>query len=79
MQRVRDLATALGERLGIAPVLRGTESPDAWLVNCAEAERLFGPPRVPIERLLDWTAAWVGGGGATLGKDTHFDARDGRY
>jgi nucleoside-diphosphate-sugar epimerase len=79
MQRVRDLAMALGERLGIAPVLRGTESPDAWLVNCGQAERLFGPPRVPIERLLDWTAAWVVGGGATLGKDTHFDARDGRY
>jgi nucleoside-diphosphate-sugar epimerase len=79
MQRVRDLAAALGERLGIAPVLRGTESPDAWLVDCSEAGRLFGPPRVDIARLLDWTAAWIARGGATLGKDTHFDARDGRY
>jgi nucleoside-diphosphate-sugar epimerase len=79
MQRVRDLAAALGERLGVAPVLRGTEAPDAWLVNLDESERLFGPPRVPIERLLDWTADWIARGGRTLGKDTHFDARDGRY
>jgi len=79
MQRVRDLAAALGERLGIAPVLRGTEAPDAWLVNLAESERLFGPPRVSIDRLLDWTADWIVRGGSTLGKDTHFDARDGRY
>ncbi len=79
MQRVRDLALALGARLGIEPALRGAEAPDAWLVDCAEAERLFGPPRVGIETLLDWTADWVRRGGATLGKDTHFDARDGRY
>jgi nucleoside-diphosphate-sugar epimerase len=79
MQRVRDLAVALGERLGIAPVLRGVEAPDAWVVDCAEAARLFGPPRVGIDRLLDWTADWVARGGATLAKDTHFDARDGRY
>ncbi len=76
---MRDLAAALGDRLGIAPVLRGAEAPDAWLVNLAESERLFGPPRVSIERLLDWTADWVVRGGSTLGKDTHFDARDGRY
>jgi nucleoside-diphosphate-sugar epimerase len=79
MQRVRDLAEGLGRRLGVAPLLRGAEAPDAWLVNVAEAERLFGAPRVGIDRLLDWTADWVGRGGATLGKDTHFDARDGRY
>jgi nucleoside-diphosphate-sugar epimerase len=79
LQRVRDLATALGARLGIEPVLRGVEAPDAWLVDCAEAERLFGPPRVPMATLLDWTADWLRRGGATLGKDTHFDARDGRY
>jgi hypothetical protein len=48
-------------------------------VDCSEAVRLFGPPRVDIARLLDWTADWVVRGGASLGKDTHFDARDGRY
>lgn len=79
MQRVRDLAEALGERLGVAPAFAGAEAPDAWLVDCSEAARLFGPPRVPIGRLLDWTADWVARGGPSLGKATHFDARDGRY
>ena len=79
MQRVRDLAAALGDRLGVAPVLAGREAPDAWLVDCGEAARLFGSPRVPIERMLDWTADWAARGGASLGRDTHFDTRDGRY
>ena len=79
MQHVRELAAALGSRLGVEPVLRGIEAPDAWLVNCGQAARLFGAPPVSIDTLLDWTADWVLRGGTTLGKDTHFDARDGRY
>jgi nucleoside-diphosphate-sugar epimerase len=76
---IRAIATALGERLGVAPAFTGESAPTAWLVNTAEAERLFGPPEVPLERLLDWTADWVGRGGASLGKDTHYDVRDGNY
>jgi nucleoside-diphosphate-sugar epimerase len=76
---IRAIATALGERLGVAPVFTGESAPTAWLVNTAEAEQLFGPPEVPLERLLDWTADWVGRGGASLGKDTHYDVRDGNY
>jgi nucleoside-diphosphate-sugar epimerase len=79
MQRVRDLAAGLGRRLGVEPVFVGTESPDAWLVNCDAATALFGPPEVGIETLLDWTAEWTRRGGASLGKDTHFSARDGQY
>ncbi|MCG2593130.1 NAD(P)-dependent oxidoreductase [Ramlibacter sp. XY19] len=76
---IRQVAQALGERLGVAPVLTGTEAPTAWLVDCSEAFRLFGPPQVPLERMLDWTADWVQRGGATLGKPTHYEARDGKY
>jgi nucleoside-diphosphate-sugar epimerase len=79
MARVRDLATGLGERLGIAPQLTGTEADTAWLVDCTQAALAFGPPRVGIETLLDWTADWVARGGSSLGKATHFDVRDGRY
>jgi len=77
--RIRDVAHALGERLGIAPVLQGQEAETAWLVDCSEAFRLFGPPRVSLDRMLDWTADWVRHGGASLGKPTHYEARDGRY
>lgn len=76
---IRDVARALGERLGIEPVLRGQEAPTAWLVDCSEAFRLFGPPQVSLDRMLDWTADWVSRGGASLGKPTHYEARDGKY
>jgi nucleoside-diphosphate-sugar epimerase len=77
--RVRALATEFGERLSVAPVLRGSEAESAWLVDTTAAQRLFGPPEVPLERLIDWTADWVARGMPTLGKDTHFEARDGNY
>jgi hypothetical protein len=76
---VRWLAQSLGERLGKAPVFVGTEAAEAWLVNTAEAVRLFGYPGVPLAKLIDWTADWVKAGMPTLGKDTHYDVRDGRF
>jgi nucleoside-diphosphate-sugar epimerase len=76
---IRAAAQALGERLGVAPVLTGQEAPTAWLVDCSEAFRLFGEPKVRLEQMLDWTADWVQRGGASLGKPTHYEARDGKY
>jgi hypothetical protein len=77
--RIRDVAAALGRRLGVAPVFQGSEAPTAWLVDTAQAVRLFGPPAVPTDTLLDWTADWVARGLPSLGKPTHYEARDGRY
>jgi nucleoside-diphosphate-sugar epimerase len=76
---IRAVARKLGERLGIEPVLRGTESETAWLVDCNRVFELFGPPQVTLDRMLDWTADWVQRGGASLGKPTHYEARDGKY
>jgi len=76
---VRWLAEQFGQRLGKKPVLQGAEAPDAWLINPAESVRLFGPPNVPLARLIDWTADWVSRGMPSLGKDTHFDTRDGAF
>jgi nucleoside-diphosphate-sugar epimerase len=76
---VRWLAEAFGQRLGKKPVFTGSEAADAWLVNTAEATRLFGYPSVPLSRLVDWTADWVGRGLPSLGKDTHYDTRDGNF
>ena len=79
MQRVRDLAQGLGRRLARSPRFVGKEADDAWVIDCQAAARLFGPPAVSIETLLDWTADWVRHGGASLGKETHFETRDGHY
>jgi nucleoside-diphosphate-sugar epimerase len=79
VQSVRHLADRLGERLGRAPVFTGREAGDAWVVDCGEMVRLFGPPRVPIETLIAWQADWLLRDKPSLGRETHFETRDGRY
>jgi nucleoside-diphosphate-sugar epimerase len=76
---VRWLAEQLGARLGKEPRFVGEESPTALLSNAAEAFRCFGYPRVPLGRVLDWTAGWIARGGPTLDKPTHFQERSGRF
>jgi nucleoside-diphosphate-sugar epimerase len=76
---IRWLAGEFGRRFGRAPVLAGAEAPTAWLIDTAQAQRLFGAPRVPLAAMIDWTADWVARGGASLGKPTHFETRDGKY
>lgn len=76
---VRWIAEQFGQRFGKKPVFKGVEAPDAWLVNVSEQNRLFGKPRVSVEWMMDWVADWVSRGMESLGKDTHFDSRDGTY
>lgn len=72
--RVRELAAALGARR-----TAGEESPTALLNNAEKCHRLFGPPDVPVDRLLAWTRRWLETGGRVLGKPTKFEVRDGRF
>lgn len=76
---IREVAKALGRRLGVEPVLAGQEAPTAWLVDSSKAYGLFGKPQVSLDTMLDWTADWIRRGGASLGKPTHYEARDGKY
>ncbi|HEV8500667.1 MAG TPA: NAD(P)-dependent oxidoreductase [Casimicrobiaceae bacterium] len=77
--RVRDVALAFGERFGRMPRFTGTEAPTAWLTDTRRAQALFGAPTVATAVMIDWTADWLRRGGASLGKPTHYEARDGRY
>ena len=76
---VRYLATRFGERFGIEPVLSGQEAATALLNNAAQAHRLFGYPTVTLDEMIETTANWIGMGGLTWDKPTHFEARDGKF
>jgi nucleoside-diphosphate-sugar epimerase len=76
---VRWLAEQFGERFGKAAHFTGSEATQAWLVNTTAAMKLFGPPAVTPAQLIDWTADWIARGMPSLGKDTHYDTRDGSF
>jgi nucleoside-diphosphate-sugar epimerase len=76
---VRTLAEQLGARLGVAAKISGSEAETALLSDASAAARLFGPPAVPLEAMLDWVADWVGHDGPSLGKPTKFEVRDGTF
>jgi len=76
---IRDLAGRFGRAFDVAPVFTGTEADTALLSDASKAVRWFGPPRVSLEKMIEWVAHWVKIGGPTLGKPTHFENRDGRF
>ena len=76
---VRWLALEFGQRFGRAPNLAGTEADAGWLNNAARMVAEFGSPRVTLPRMIDWTADWLMRGGASHGKPTHYEVRDGRF
>jgi hypothetical protein len=76
---VRAVCEELGGLLDKTPRFVGTEASNALLANASQATRLFGPLRVSVSQMLKWIADWVSRGGASLGKPTHFEARDGKF
>ena len=76
---VRWLAEEFARRFGRTAKVSGREAPSGWLNNAARMVREFGPPKVGIERMLDWTADWLLAGMPSHGKPTHYEVRDGRF
>jgi hypothetical protein len=76
---VRRVSEQFGQLLNKTVTFRGSELPDALLNNGQLGHRLFGYPRVGVEQMVGWIADWVSRGGASLGKPTHFEVRDGRF
>lgn len=76
---VRWVAREFGRHFGVEPIFEGVERESALLNNAARCFRLFGYPTVSVDELIEWTARWIGQGGRTLNKPTHFEARDGKF
>lgn len=76
---VRWVAEQFGSLWGVAPEFTGEESATALLNNAARCHRLFGYPSVTPLQAIEWTAQWIGRGGAMHGKPTGFQVRDGKF
>lgn len=76
---VRDTAERFAELLGRRAKFSGTPAADALLGKTDRSVELFGPPRVSVEKMIQWLAEWIKAGGRGLNKPTHFEIRNGNY
>jgi hypothetical protein len=76
---VQWLAHEFGKLMGKTPKFTGTPAPTGWLNNSARMVKEFGPPRVPLSKMIEWTADWLTRDMVTLNKPTHYEVRDGKY
>ncbi|MEW2923129.1 hypothetical protein AB1A65_16790 [Muricauda sp. ANG21] len=73
------VAKTIGTLLGKKVKLKGTEADSALLTNVSRCEELLGTTKVKLDKIISWTANWVGNDKRLLGKATHFEVRDGKY
>ena len=76
---VTAVAETLGQRLGKPVTFDGEPGTTAFLNDASRVLERYGNPRVPIARVIDWTAAWLRGGGRSYGKPTHFEVSNGTF
>ncbi len=76
---VRWLANEFGKMFKTEPVLINDEQPTALLSNASEAFRLFGYPKVSLNKMMEVIAEWIKQDGKILNKPTHFQEREGQF
>jgi nucleoside-diphosphate-sugar epimerase len=76
---VREIAGQFGRLLQKPVRFTGSEATDAFLSNGRLGYELLGHPRVSVGQMVRWIADWQLRGGPTLGKPTHFQARNGKF
>jgi len=76
---VRETCQTLRQMMKQSVSFTGREADSALLSNAQLAFRLFGKPRVTAGEMIEWVAEWLSSGGATLGKPTHFESREGKF
>lgn len=76
---VRDVAAEFGRRFDKPAEIIGDEASKVWLNNAAKCHRMYGPPSVSTNEMINRIVEWLNQGGETLGKPTHFESRDGKF
>jgi nucleoside-diphosphate-sugar epimerase len=76
---IRWLAQSFAKLMGKTANIFGQEATSAWLVDTRLSQGLFGPPRIDLKTMMEWTTDWVINEMPILGKATHFGTRDGKY
>jgi hypothetical protein len=76
---VRRIAEEFGDYFGKTPHFEGVESEDSLVSNAQKAFHLFGYPHVSLGQMMVWIADWVGRGGKSFAKPTHFENRAGNF
>ena len=76
---VRAIAAAAGAEMGRQPVFAGIEAETSLLGNAGRLIERLGPPEIPVETMVRWTARWVARGGRSLGKPTKYEVRSGQF
>jgi len=76
---VREAALFFARAFGHEARIVGKEGGPCLLGDAGLCARLLGPPAVTTPQLMEWCAAWVRGGGRSLGKPTKFERTDGRF
>jgi nucleoside-diphosphate-sugar epimerase len=76
---IRAIAETFAAAFNTSAQFTGQPEASAWLVNTDLQQQVFGPPRVSLKTMVNWTADWVANKRGSLGKPTHFEVRDGSY
>lgn len=76
---VTKVAAEFGKLLGKTPKFSGTPAKTGWINNAARMVKEFGPPKVPLQKMIEWNADWLARDMATINKPTHYEVRDGQY
>lgn len=76
---IREIAEELASLLSRPLRVEGQEAADALLSNPSATHARLGRPETPLPQILAWIADWIRRGGATYGKPTKFENRDGRF
>jgi len=77
--RVEYIAEKFAELMDKEISYTGKSADKCYLNDSSKAVKFFGKPRVSVEQMIKWQAAWFMQGGASLGKPTHFEVNNGKY